>query len=228
MPSPVILTRALEDSAALAAALRQRGHEVLDLPCIATLPLDDDGALRAALADLGPRDRLVVTSRAGASAVAEAAPPVPAPVATVGVRAAAALRAAGFDVDLEAPTGAALAAALPIPEGTVLLARSDRALRDLPDLLAQRGALVREVVAYRTIARVAGDVARAEELLSGGAALVVSSPSAFDALLERVGAEAISRARLVATGPSTARRVRERTGCAVEVTEWQRVAEAVA
>lgn len=228
MPSPVILTRAAGDSSGLAAALRQRGHEVLELPCIATLPLDDHRSLAAALTELGPRDRLVVTSRAGALATTAAVSAIAAPIATVGARAATALRAAGFPVDIEAPTGAALAGTLPIPEGTVLLARSDRALPDLPTLLEQRGAKVREVIAYRTVARVAGDIARAEDLLSRGASLVVSSPSAFDALVERIGTAAVSRARLIATGPTTAQRVRERSGRAVAVAEWDRLAEVLA
>lgn len=228
MSSPVILTRAPGDNRALAAALRAGGHEVVDLPCVTTVPLDDERELAGALAQLGDADRLIVSSQAGALAVlgALAGPPT-SPVATVGRRAAEVLRAGGVAVDLVSATGAELAAALPLPAGTVLLARSDRALPDLPALLRARGAAVREVVAYRTVARVDGDAARANELLAGGATLVVASPSALDALLDALGPAALAGARVIATGPTTAAHVAARLGRPAECAAWDRVAEVI-
>ncbi len=220
MPSAVILTRPSGENAGLAAALRSRGHEVIELPCIATWPLEDDRELREALRALTPGDRLVVTSRAGAVAVVGAAAEISAPVATVGARAARTLRAAGVRVDRVAATGRQLGAELEIPPGLVLLARSDRALPDLPALLVARGARIRLVIAYRTVASQDGDAERACALLKGGAALVVASPSAVDALVDRLGAGAVSRARLIATGPTTAARLQERIGRPATVASW--------
>lgn len=225
MRSAVILTRPSGENTELADRLRSRGHEVVELPCIAASPLEDDSALAAAIGALGASDRLIITSRAGAQAVISAVREIAAPVATVGLRAAAALRAAGVTVDRIAASGRDLAVAIEIPAGVVLLARSDRALRDLPTLLAARGARVREVVAYRTVASAEGDAERASALLASGAAVVIASPSAFDALVDRLGAGAISSARLIATGPSTAARVQERTGRPATVAAWDRIPE---
>lgn len=227
MHSAVILTRPSGENAQLAAALRARGHEVVELPCVATWPLEDDGELGVAVRALASGDRLIVTSRAGAVAVVRAAGDIAAPVATVGARAAGTLRAAGITVDRVAASGRELAAELEIPEGVVLLARSDHALPDLPALLAARGARVREVVAYRTVAQVEGDAERAGELLAGGATVVIASPSALDALVDRLGAGPVSCARLIATGPTTAARVQERTGRPAIVAAWDRIVEVI-
>ena len=223
----MILTRPAAESSALAATLRASGHEVVELPCIATDALTDASALAAALRELTARDRLVVTSRAGAAAVLATGVPIAAPVATVGERAATMLRAAGAHVDHVATTGRALASDVPIAGGHVLLARSDRALPDLREILGSRGAHVREVVAYRTVARVEGDAARAAALAAAGAAIVVASPSAFDAVLGALGPSVASRGRFIATGPTTAEHVRARTGRAPAIAPWHRVAEVI-
>lgn len=227
MPS-VVLTRESARNAELAAALRLRGHDVLELPCTGTLPPEDGRALAAALGRLTPEDLLIVTSRAGAEAVLGSIDhPIGAHVATVGRQAAALLAARGTRVGLIAATGAELARETALPTGVVLLARSDRALRDLPEMLASRGARVHEVVAYRTIGRVAGDVVRAVALLHGGAAVVLASPSAVDALLGALGPDVLATARVIATGPTTAAHVLARTGREATVAPWERIAEVV-
>lgn len=227
MRSAVILTRASGENAGLAATLRSHGHDVLELPCIAIDALDDDSALAGALRALTFADRLVVTSRAGAAAVVRTAVRVRARAATVGARAAAALRDGGIAVDRTEATGRELASTLELPQGHVLLARSDRALRDLPEVLVARGARVREVVAYRTVSRVEGDVDRAGELARAGATIVVASPSAFDALVDRLGTGVVSRGRVIATGPTTAAYVRDRIGPPAAIAPWHRVAEVI-
>lgn len=225
----VVLTRAAEPSAELAAVLRRRGHDVLELPCIGTLPLDDRRALDEAVARLSPADLLVVTSRTGAEAVlGPRARAIVSRAATVGHQAAAVLAARGMRVELIAATGAELAQSIALPAGAVLLARSDRALRDLPEILAARGALVHEVVAYRTVDRVSGDARRAATLLQGGASIVLASPSAVDALLGALGPDSLAVARVIATGPTTAAHVLARTGREAVIAPWDRVAEVIA
>lgn len=228
MPS-VVLTRAAEPSAELAAALRRHGHDVLELPCTGTLPLEDTRALDEAVARLTPADLLVVTSRAGAEAVLNPrGRAIVARAATVGRQAASILVAGGVTVGLVAATGAELAQQVALPTGAVLLARSDRALRDLPAILTSRGAVVHEVVAYHTIDQVAGDTARAATLLHGGASVVLASPSAVDALLRTLGHDVLATARIIATGPTTAAHVLARTGREAVVASWDRVAEVIA
>lgn len=208
----VVLTRAPEDNAVLMAELRAAGAEVLELPCVSTQPLDDPSGLRAALADLTSDDVIVVTSRAGADAVASAhaAPSV----AAVGGATAARARAAGLRVTFvpSRADGATLGAELPLPRGMVVLARSDRADGELPRILRSRGARVREVTAYRTVAGVRGDPAAARAALERRAAVLLASPSAVTALCEAIGFDLLRRGRLVAIGTRTADRIRELVG----------------
>jgi uroporphyrinogen-III synthase len=211
----VILTRAPADNAALEATLRARGAAVIALPCVTVRALDDDATLRRALRALTHADRLVLTSRAGAEAVGAAlgGERLDAPVAVVGPATRAAAVRVGLSVDFVAshPDGATLARELPLPEGAVVLARSDRALRDLPELLRARGVALRELVAYHTERAAEADVARAREALAAGEAIVcLASPSAVDGFVDLVG-EALARAaRPIAIGPTTAARIRER------------------
>lgn len=213
----VILTRAAADNAPLAFALQRRGARVVELTCVATRPLTDLAPLRQAVRSLGQRDRLVLTSRAAADAVgaALAGDRIAAPVAVVGAATHAAANRAGLRPDFVAsrPDGATLARELPLPDGHVLLARSDRALPTLPRLLRARGARVREVVAYYTEVATAADVAQARAALEETCPVVCfASPSAVDGFLTLVGADLAARARPVAIGATTAARARERLG----------------
>jgi hydroxymethylbilane synthase len=208
----VILTRERADEP-LRAALRDRGLDVIELPCVHTEPLRDERPLAEALRALRPTDLLVLTSAAGAAAVRSAAggERVRAPVAAVGPTTAASARAAGLDVVFVGRgDGRALAAEVPLPEGTVLVARSDRALRDLPEVLRERGARVREVVAYVTVVGLEGYRAAAavEAVGRSGTCAVITSPSALEGLLDAVTAARLSAIPLVALGPTTAAAIR--------------------
>ncbi len=215
----VILTRAREDNAALASALRHLGAAVIELPCVRTEPIGDLAELRATVADLGRADLLVLTSRAGAEAVATAMPrgAVGCDVAAVGHATADRARALGMRVVFVASRsdGRTLARELPLPRGEVVLARSDLAPDDLPLILRARGARVREVTAYRTVVQASGDTAAVQVAIERGrAVVVVASPSAVDALVAAVEPETLRHATFVAVGPRTAERVRERVGTA--------------
>ncbi|MEK7862054.1 MAG: uroporphyrinogen-III synthase, partial [Chloroflexota bacterium] len=92
-----ILTRASEDNELFARDLRAQGVRVLELPCVSAAPLDDVGPLADALRSLGHEDWLVVTSRAGADALARVARGA-ARVAAIGPGTAARLGAHGIAV----------------------------------------------------------------------------------------------------------------------------------
>lgn len=142
MTTRVVLTRAKETSAELAAALRNEGFDVAECPLISIEPIDGP------LLDLAGYDWLVLTSRAGVEQLfVRAAGPLP-PVAVVGPGTAAALREQGVEpaVIARRSTQEGLVAELPRPPGHVLFAGAEDA----------RDVLVRELGAdfiplYRTV-----------------------------------------------------------------------------
>lgn len=212
----VILTRRRADNVALGSELRGRGAEVVELPCVRTEPVDAQ-QLEDAIRELRARDLLVLTSRSGADAVADAMPRdgIPCGVAAVGDATAERATTLGLRVLFVASRadGRTLGRELPLPRGDVVLARADLADPELPAILRARGARVREVTAYQTVAEVSGDphvVRRAME--RGPVTVVVASPSAVDALSAAIDAATLRRAAFVAIGPRTAQRVRERVG----------------
>lgn len=214
-----ILTRVHEDNLALAARLRDAGALVVEMPCLRVEPVVDVTELAAAIAACASDEWLVVTSRAGADAVARCAPPR-CRVAAIGAFTAERLAAHGIGVAF-VPTeaaGARLGRELPAAPGA-LLARSDRAMPDLPEILRERGFAVREVVAYHTVPAASGDIGAARDaLVSGGrVAIFCSSPSAVDGLAAAIEAPLLRRASFVVTGATTRSAVRERLGPDVSV-----------
>jgi uroporphyrinogen-III synthase len=223
----VLLTRSDES---LARELTSRGATVLTVPCVRREPADH-AILVEALADLDTDDLLVLTSRAGVDAIAAVtdARAVPCAIAVVGPATAAHLRRLGREPDVIPSTanGATLAEELPLPKGVVLLARSDRALEDLPEILHARGARVREVVAYQIRPGADGDVAAAREAIGEGASVVFASPTAVEGFVGDVCAELPAQCTVVAIGPTTTRAVTRLLGV-VPLTASQPSAEAVA
>jgi hydroxymethylbilane synthase len=211
----VVLTRDDEDDRELADELRVLRARVAVMPCIRTEPLDDRSALAHQLAALDAEDVIVVTSRAGAAAVGSCRANLRAPVATVGSATAERLRAVGITPVFVARTASALAlgAELPLPSGTVLLARSDRATGELPAVLRSRGARVRETIAYRTVVAVSGEIDLVRDAIAAATRpmVVFASPSAVDGFVGEMGSGSLSGARLVAIGATTARRIAELT-----------------
>ena len=202
-----IITRAPGDDEDLAARLRSNGVDVIALPCVRIEPLADSSQLAREIGRLAADDWLVVTSRAGADAIARASRPR-CRVAAIGGRTAARLQEHGIGVDFQpiTPAGVALGRDLPLAR-VALLARSDRALADLPSVLNERGFEVREVIAYHTVARARGDIDAARAALADRAREVrtfVASPSAVEAFVDAVGEELAGRAIFVAIGATTA------------------------
>ena len=214
MPDAVVLTRRPDDNAALAAELRGRGLDVIELPCIRTEPLADRSELEREITALRPGDVLVLTSATGAEAVSALGVAVRCSVAAVGPATASRARHAGMNVTFVAPehTAPALGRMLPIPSGHVVLARADRADGDLPEILRQRGATVRTVVAYRTVAEISGDLTIGRAALARDPVVVVASPSAVHALRDAFGSPALRRARFVSIGRRTAEAVKDLIG----------------
>jgi len=220
MGKTVVLTREPADNAELASRLRARGVRVVEVPCVRAEPLANTRELAAELAALRAEDWLVVTSRHGADAVARCAAS-PSPVAAIGNTTAARLRAHRWPVAFQPSeaSGAVLARELPRPTGVVLLARSDRALPDLPAQLRERGASVREVVAYRTVVGARGDVAHVRALLDANepVAVVFHSPSAVAGMVGAIDASLVARAAIHVVGRTTLRAARAAFGAAADI-----------
>jgi uroporphyrinogen-III synthase len=92
-------------------------------------------------------------------------------------------------------------------------------LPDLPTILRQRGFTVREVIAYRTIPEVRGDVARVRALLASHEPVVVMfhSPSAVEGMLGVIEAPLLARASIQVSGRATMRAVRDAVGVDADV-----------
>jgi uroporphyrinogen-III synthase len=176
----VVVTRAREQSAELAALLVGHGYEVEVCPLIELTPLGDDAV------DVSGYDWVVLTSANGAAELRRRMVGTPGHVAAIGPATAAAF---GGDVDLipETATQEGLLAELPRPAGRVLFAAAEGARRLIADEL---GADFLPLYRTRELhpAPPAGDLA------------IVASPSAARAL-----AAVTAGLPVISIGPETSR-----------------------
>jgi uroporphyrinogen-III synthase len=218
----IVVTRAEEQSDSLVKALAARGAVPLLLPLLEFASPEDAFPLNNAVANFAQFDWVLFTSQNGVRAVLERVGTLDPPVslqpgktriAAVGPATADAIRQFGFSVDHVASShhGMALAEELrgSLQNASVLLPRGDRASLDLPTALREAGALVTEVIAYRTIL---------PEHLNEGVrwaiekgtvhAILLFSPSAVRHLKDLLGAEKFSllsqSVLFAAIGPITA------------------------
>lgn len=241
----ILSTRPGGSAEPLVAALSQAGHRVHAVPTVALAPVEPGGPLDQVASQLYRHDWIVVTSAAGATAMlgavrragaAEAtAPDRAAPKragesprwAAVGHATAAVLEAVGIRVSVlpVVSRGAAITAALleagSLDGSRVMLPRSDRADEALPRALRAAGAIVDEVVAYRTVEGPPGNEAALRHALADDdlQAIVLCSGSAVRGLVALSaatdGAKTVSPHRrltaipLVSIGPSTSTAIRE-------------------
>lgn len=156
----LLVTRPAPQAAELVTLLAKRGINAIIVPTVEIAPTRPGGALDDAIQSLDGVAWLVITSVNGASALLERMAalgrslPQGVRLAAVGPATAATLEAGGIPVD-HVPSRyrtVAIAEGLGDVAGRrVVLARADAATRDLRDALIERGAVVEEVVAYRTI-----------------------------------------------------------------------------
>ena len=160
MKTQILVTRPAGQADALSQLLVERGIAPVPVPTVAIDTASAAAGLDAMLAGLGDCDWLVLTSVNGAEALAarlaakRRALPDRVRTAAVGPATAAALRAAGIRVDHVPGDYLTLAIADGLGDlhgRRVVLARADAATPALHDALVARGAVVDEVIAYRTI-----------------------------------------------------------------------------
>ena len=222
----VVVTGAARSAAATVLALVDRGYAPVVVPSIAvTSAIAGRDAANAVMDQLEDAAWIVLTSAASVAVLRRAAdetgrslPALPGRWAVVGAATERALREAGVDVAYRPtrPTGAALAADLPVAPGDlVVLSRGDLADDVVPEALTTRGARVTSLVVYRTEEGPATSIPAAAGVLTAGQppiAVVATSPSGVRgwlALAETVGATSLARSvGVVAIGPTTAAAVR--------------------
>ena len=160
MTQRILVTRPAAQADRLAALLSDRGFAPVVVPTVSIDAGSGAQALDALLRSLEGADWLVVTSANGAAALAERLSrsggrlPAHVLVAAVGPATAAVLRGSNVRVDHVPDTFRTLAIADGLGEvrgRRIVLARADAATAALRDALEERGAMVEEVVAYRTV-----------------------------------------------------------------------------
>jgi uroporphyrinogen-III synthase len=218
----VVVTRGASHSAELAEALSGRGATVRLLPMISFAPPEDFAEVDAALGRLESFEWIVFTSANAVQAIEQrmdelalgfgTAGAIPR-VAAVGPATSLAAEKLGFSVEYVATnhSGAGLAAELEkeLKGRSVFLPRSDQASPDLPAALRRSGAVVTEVVAYRTVPPSENDREKLKEVLKEGVdGILFYSPSAVQNFLELLGRGRLDalqgRVVMVAIGPTTA------------------------
>ncbi len=214
--APVVVTRAEASDGPLSSQLRSLGVKVLLWPAI-EVTAADSSELNAALDRIGEFDWIVFTSRQAAPPVLERlhAQPAGLKVAAVGQATATVLRQRGWQVDLvpdDPNAGALVSAFAPLAKAgmRVLFPASSRALPTIAKGLAQLGAVVTQVEAYRTEPS-ALDINECREWIGRNeiGAVTFASPSAVIELERALGKEdfdkLLTSAAAVAIGPTTAR-----------------------
>lgn len=214
---PVVVTRAESSDGPLSSQLRSLGLKVLLWPAI-TVERTDTSELNDALARIHEFDWIVFASRHAAAPVLAQLPTQPQglKVAAVGAATAQVLRQRGWTIELvpaDANAGALITAFAPVAkEGLrVLYPASSRALPTIAKGLAQLGAQVTQVEAYRTDASASLDVADCRAWIERNeiGAVTFASPSAVVELERALGRQdfdkLLNTAAAVAIGPTTAR-----------------------
>jgi uroporphyrinogen-III synthase len=211
----VVVTRPRAQAAGLADKLAAAGAQPILFPTIEIALAEDAAPLQAALRRLDEYDWLVFTSANGVAAVRArlgGALPAALRVAAVGPATARALEkigaAAAFIPDEY--IGDSLATGLEVVAGQrVLLPQGELTDGSLARSLRLRGAIVDEVVAYRTLPA-APDPDGLAELRRGVDALTFTSGSAARNFVTLVGLDAAApRATVAVIGPATAAAARE-------------------
>ena len=219
----MVVTRAAAQSGTVVEELTARQAKVKLLPLVSFAPPEDYAAMDAALARMDSFDWIIFTSGNAVQAVErrqrelgfESSSHGSEPrAAAVGPATADEAEHAGFLVEYVATNHSGVGLAEELAEElkgrNVLLPRSDSANPDLPAALRKSGAVVTEVIAYRTLPPSDADREKVEECLSAGVdGILFFSPSAvhnFVRIVSRERLEALQgRSVMVAIGPTTGR-----------------------
>jgi uroporphyrinogen-III synthase len=214
----ILVTRPRHQAAMLIAQLEALGAEVIELPLIEIAPPDDLSALDAAIGRIELYDWIVFTSTNGVGALFGRleqlgldAPSKPS-LAAIGSATRAALFSASGRCDfvpIRASAQGVLSEIGDVAGQRILLPRADIAREELAQGLRANGAIVDDVVAYRTIAD-RSSVERLPEILERGVHVATFfSPSAVRVYLDSPLQQGFAPV-VVCVGPTTASAFSER------------------
>ena len=223
----ILVTRPRERAGRFRAALADLGAHVIEMPTIRIESLEDFTELDKAIADLATYDWVVFTSPAGADRLFERAGATgrdarafgDARVVAIGPGTAETLARRGIRPDF-VPTRFTsdavvkeLGAREHLDGKRILLPRADIATDILPDGLAQLGARLTRVTAYRTVEEDDLDPELLDTLRNGrlDAATFTSASTVenFARKLQRASIELPPSVRMISIGPVTSARMRD-------------------
>jgi uroporphyrinogen-III synthase len=217
----VVVTRALEQSQSLVDALRDAGAEPVLLPLLAFAPPDDFSELDDCLKHGTQFDWVFFTSQNALRAVQQRCIGLGLPlnqafagvkIGCVGPATVDAVQAAGLSVthrsEIHSGQGLAEALVATVKGKRIFLPRSDRANPELAETLTLDGALVKSVIAYKTVVPKLNSPQTLEKLFRGGTdAILFFSPSAAHSLRDILGSDRFRElgqgVAFVAIGPVT-------------------------
>jgi uroporphyrinogen-III synthase len=219
----IVVTRAPEQAGELIRMLEHMGAEIIPLPSVGFEAPEDSQPLDCALGALASFDWVLFTSQNAVRFVALrleqiGLPPTIRQVAAVGPATEEAAKLQGFHVNYMAKNHTAHSLAHEMRErlagAKVFLPRSDRSGNHLAVALREGGALVTDVVVYRTVAPEAPDQAVLDRIRAAEIDVTIfASPSAFHNLDGFLGAGELAKlaekVQFAAIGPTTAKAMRE-------------------
>jgi len=228
----ILVTRPEDQARTISHKLRELGATPLELPMIQIVKLEHTTELDRAVARLADYDWVIFTSVHGVKFFSErmialnVAPEdlTSRCVATIGPATAAALRGIGKKPDYipDEYLSERIAAGLGDIHGKrILLPRADLASKELPAVLQERGAIVDDVVAYRTAIPKGLTAEKIKSIFSEGVDWVTfTSPSTVHNFAQVIGDKEVARflrgAKIACIGPVTSQAA-ERRGIGVNV-----------
>lgn len=218
---PVLVTRAREQASALTAKLEELGAQCLEAPAIQIVPPESFTELDQAIQELPSYQWLIFTSTNGVEyffdrlhqAKKDSRMLAGIKIAAIGTQTAEQLQKFGIYADivpLEFRAEGIVDSLTPLiePGMKVLIPRALIARDVLPVKLAELGAVVKVVPAYRTVVADTDGTALAEKLAAGEISLITfTSSSTVTNLLELLGpqgAELVGKTQVACIGPITA------------------------
>ncbi len=221
----IVVTRPKELTHTLSERLRELGATIVELPTIEIIPVENTAPLDDTIRRLDEYDWLILTSVHGAQFFMGRLAALKVSlellnglkVATIGPATAAALERAGKTPDYipDEYLSERIVHGLGNVRGKrILLPRADIASKKLPALLHERGALVDEIVAYRTVAPRDLTCERLKSVLDEGVDLVTfTSSSTVRNFARALGGHKLGRflhdVKVACIGPVTVEAARE-------------------